>query len=727
MTTLRYTTRGGISVERRETPLAFEQALDPLLGAIDARAGVLLTSSYEYPGRYKRWSLGFVDPPIALEARGRSFSLRALNERGRRLLGPLGGALEGNAHLAALDRRGPDLVEGRVASPAGRFSEEERSRQPSAFSVVRALVGAFAAGDDPYLGLYGAFGFDLIYQLDPLDGLKPRPADQRDMVLYLPDALTVVDYYSRRARRFDYEFEGADGSTRGLPRATADVDPLGARARPEREHDFPRGGYADIVRDALAYFRRGDLFEVVPSQSFYVACEAPPSAVFEALRRINPSPYGFLLNLGGEYLVGASPEMFVRVEGRRVETCPISGTIARGRDAIEDAERIRTLLNSTKDEAELTMCTDVDRNDKARVCAPGSVRVIGRRQIELYSHLIHTVDHVEGVLREGCDALDAFLTHCWAVTVTGAPKRAAVAYVEANEASPRRWYGGAVGSVSFDGGLNTGLTLRTLRLRDGVAELRAGATLLYDSDPDAEEAETHLKAAALRQALAAAALAPPAPAPSGSTPPASAAPRPRVLMVDCEDSFVLTLADYFRQAGAELVTLRHAHAPAALDEHPWALVVLSPGPGRPAQFGVPALVRRALERRLPVFGVCLGLQGIVEALGGRLGTLAVPYHGKPSSVTVRPGSRLFRGLPERFDVGRYHSLHAEPSVMPEALLVSAATDDGVVMAVEHAELPVAGVQFHPESLMSAAGGVGHAIVGNVLRHFARGGAAGEPL
>ena len=131
-------------------------------------------------------------------------------------------------------------------------------------------------------------------------------------------------------------------------------------------------------------------------------CPDPPSVVFQRLRRANPAPYGALINLGeGEFLVSASPEMYVRVEGRRIETCPICGTIARGRDALEDAERIRELLNSTKDESELTMCTDVDRNDKSRVCVPGSVKVIGRRQIEIYSRLIHTVDHVEGELRAG--------------------------------------------------------------------------------------------------------------------------------------------------------------------------------------------------------------------------------------------------------------------------------------------------------------------------------------
>ena len=148
--------------------------------------------------------------------------------------------------------------------------------------------------------------------------------------------------------------------------------------------------------------------------------------------------------------------MYVRVDGDRVETCPISGTIARGRDAIGDAAQILALLTSAKDESELTMCTDVDRNDKSRICVPGSVRVIGRRQIEMYSRLIHTVDHVEGRLRPGFDALDAFLAHAWAVTVTGAPKAWAMQFIEDHERSPRAWYGGAVGLLGFDGNLNTG-------------------------------------------------------------------------------------------------------------------------------------------------------------------------------------------------------------------------------------------------------------------------------
>ena len=148
------------------------------------------------------------------------------------------------------------------------------------------------------------------------------------------------------------------------------------------------------------------------------------------------------------------------------------------------------------------MCTDVDRNDKARVCVPGTVRVIGRRQIEMYSRLIHTVDHIEGRLRPGFDAFDAFLTHMWAVTVTGAPKTWAMQFIEDHEQAPRRWYGGAVGKIGFDGSMNTGLTLRTAHITGGIAAVRAGATLLYDSIPEAEEAETHIKARALLETLA---------------------------------------------------------------------------------------------------------------------------------------------------------------------------------------------------------------------------------
>ena len=159
-----------------------------------------------------------------------------------------------------------------------------------------------------------------------------------------------------------------------MPREGAADPYIGTNEIP-RVCDHEPGEYAAGVRVARESFKRGDLFEVVPGQTFFEACPPAPSELFRRLRERNPSPYGFLINLGqAEYLVGASPEMYVRVEGDRVETCPIAGTIARGQDPISDAGQILQLLNSRKDESELTMCTDVDRNDKSRICKPGSVR-----------------------------------------------------------------------------------------------------------------------------------------------------------------------------------------------------------------------------------------------------------------------------------------------------------------------------------------------------------------
>jgi anthranilate synthase len=469
---------------------------------------------------------------------------------------------------------------------------------------------------------------------------------------------------------------------------------------------------------------------------FYGRC-ASPAAFYELLRQRNPAPYEFLFNLGeGEFLVGASPEMYVRVTGDRVETCPIAGTIARGEGPLEDAANIATLLGSAKEESELTMCTDVDRNDKSRICVPGTVRVIGRRQIEMYSRLIHTVDHIEGKLRPGFDALDALLTHMWAVTVTGAPKTWAMQFIEDHEETSRRWYGGAVGMIGFDGSMNTGLTLRTAHITGGIAAVRAGATLLYDSVPEAEEKETQIKARALLETLEEASQiaqgltqADPAAVADGTVLAAgtilagagagiAAGERPpKVLLVDHQDSFVHTLADYFRQRGAEVTTLRFGFQPELLDSYAPDLVVLSPGPGRPSDFDCAGLLDQVYARGLPVFGVCLGLQAMVEHAGGELSLLPEPAHGKPGLVQVSGGS-LLTGLPAEFTAGRYHSLYARPGEVRSGFRVTASLRSpqgaDVVMAIEDAHARRWAVQFHPESILTASGRSGHQIIGNVL-------------
>jgi anthranilate synthase len=706
----RYVTAGGLRVTRRERPLEASSTFDELATTLDRQRGVWLASSYEYPGRYKRYDIGFADPPLVFEARGRRFRLEALNARGELLLAACRPALETCREVRGLECAARAIA-GEVPETSERFSEEARTRTPSLFSVLRCLRAVFASAEDSRLGLYGAFGYDLVFQFEALKPLQPRAADHRDLVLYVPDSLLVVDHEQSSAREYTYDFELDDRTTDALPRTTPPAPFVPAPdVQPSRDHT--RGEYALGVERARRAFAAGDLFEVTPSQEFSQPCPATPSALFTALRRSNPAPYGFLVNLGGnEFLVGASPEMYVRVHGRRVESCPIAGTIARGDDALGDARQILALLASDKDEAELTMCTDVDRNDKARICEPGSVRVIGRRQIELYSKLIHTVDHVEGRLRDGYDALDAFVTHLWAVTLTGAPKLDAMQFIEAHEKSPRGYYGGAVGVLGFDDSINTGLVLRTLQIRGGVAHLRAGATLHFDSEPAAEERETELKAAALFAALKHAGD------PLVARQPAAAATggdRVAVLVIDHRDSFVHMLGDYFRQAGCAVTTLRYGFAYSELDRLQPKLVVLSPGPARPDDFGMRETLGELARRNLPVFGVCLGLQGMVEFCGGELAQLATPVHGKASTIACEPNP-MFEGLPRELRVGRYHSLYAEPKSFPKELEVLARTDDGCVMAVAHRTRPWSAVQFHPESILSAEANHGLALIRNVVR------------
>ena len=716
MTDHAFVTEGGISVSVTRHPADYATASADLAARLDSHRGVLLSSSYEYPGRYTRWEFGFADPPLMIESRGRTMRIAALNTRGRVLIAFIAPVLEPLEAVARMtvEADGIDLD---IREPDRVYNEEERSRAPSVFSVLRAIVALFHSAEDGYLGLYGAFGYDLAFQFEPIEFTLQRPDDQRDLVLFLADEILVSDHYATEAYWLRYEFGKEGAGTMGLPRDGAETPfQMGPSDLPRGDHE--PGEYADLVRKAKESFKRGDLFEVVPGQVFYEACSDSPAAIYGRLRTINPAPFGFLMNLGEqEYLVGASPEMFVRVTGRRVETCPISGTIKRGRDAIEDSEQVLKLLTSKKDESELTMCSDVDRNDKSRVCEPGSVRVIGRRQIEMYSRLIHTVDHIEGRLREGMDAFDAFLSHTWAVTVTGAPKLWAMRFIEQHEKSTRYWYGGAVGAIQFNGDMNTGLTLRTIRIKDGVAQVRAGATLLFDSDPEDEEAETELKASAMRAAIRGNAA-------TNTGRDAARLPRGkgrRVLLVDHEDSFVHTLANYFRQTGADVLTTRTPLSESVLDGFKPDLVVLSPGPGRPADFDCRATIGTVLDRKLPVFGVCLGLQAIGDYFGASLSQLELPMHGKPSRIAIREPGTVFAGLGDDIAIGRYHSLHVDPATLPDDIAVTAETADGVVMGIEHRSLPVAAVQFHPESIMSLGEEAGIRMIENVVENLKKAG------
>ena len=274
-----------------------------------------------------------------------------------------------------------------------------------------------------------------------------------------------------------------------------------------------------------------------------------------------------------------------------------------------------------------------------------------------------------------------------------------------------------MGILGFDGHLNTGLTIRTVRIRDGIAEVRAGATLLWDSIPEEEEKETELKASAFLEAVIGPQGGSSSSSTSGSILSAEEIESQRfastcgvgkkIVLLDHEDSFVHTLANYLRQTGAEVKTIRHNLLQTLLKEEGKPdLVVMSPGPGRPEDFECSKTLAILEKEKIPTFGVCLGLQSMIEYFGGELGVLSYPMHGKPSEVKVIrvQGDHSFDGIPDAFTVARYHSLYA--TRMPDVLSVTATAlakgDEGeeICMAIRHKTLPFAAVQFHPESILT---------------------------
>ncbi len=719
MPQLCYTTPHGITVTRTSSKVPYRRGLKHILKQLDTRRGVYLSSGYEYPERYSRWDVASVSPPIEIVGHERKLTIRALNERGQILLKLLWPLL---ATRPAWDAEFSDplAIEFALWPLAERFSEEERSKQPSPFSLLRTLIEEFRASGDSRLALLGAFGYDLLLQFDPITLRLPRN-EVKTLHLFLCDEIFFMDRKKEVIERFQYEFSGEQGTTKGLERRGQEISkPAGATAgSDEIVSDHVAEEYMAKVETVREGMRQGNYYEVVLRQTFSAPFTASPSELFQRIQKSSPSPYEFILQMGDEQLVGASPEMFVRVEGEKVETCPIAGTARRSGDPLRDAESIRELLNSAKEESELTMCSDVDRNDKSRVCVPGSVKVIGRRLIESYAGLFHTVDHVKGILLDGFDSLDAFLTHMWAVTIIGAPKKAAAQAIEDLEKDARGWYGGAVGMIGLNGDINTGITIRTVHLKEGVAKYAAGATLLYDSDPRSENEECRLKATTFFRALRAASKFR-----EESREPKRVGEGIRLLLVDNDDCFIHTLANYARQTGALVSTYRSAVALDVIDSEQPDIVLISPGPARPSDFGVPKLVQELARRGIPIFGVCLGLQGIVEAFGGELDVLEYPMHGK-GSLVHHQGRGIMRDLPSPFRVGRYHSLYANREALPTCLEITAESDDGIIMGIRHRDLPIEAVQFHPESILTLERDCGLLLMENMIDSLAHARAVAE--
>jgi anthranilate synthase component I len=270
---------------------------------------------------------------------------------------------------------------------------------------------------------------------------------------------------------------------------------------PKVESNFKKPAYLAAIKQAKQYIRAGDIFQVVISQRFSAKTQAEPFQIYRELRALNPSPYLFFLQLNDVAVVGSSPEMLVKVQGREVQYRPIAGTRWRGKDEAEDARLEKEMLADEKERAEHIMLVDLGRNDLGRVCEFGTVKVPQYMALERYSHVMHLVSTVDGKLAEGRDHLDALVACFPAGTVSGAPKIRAMQIISELEPTRRDLYAGAVGYIDFAGNLDFCIAIRTITIRDGKARVQAGAGIVADSNPAAEYEETRDKARALLTAL----------------------------------------------------------------------------------------------------------------------------------------------------------------------------------------------------------------------------------
>ena len=460
-----------------------------------------------------------LDTPVSLmlklgDARADTFMLESVT----------GGEVRGRYSIVGMK---PDLIwrcRGTVSeiNREARFDVQAFSAQDGApLDTLRALIAecriAMPEGLPPVsAGLFGYLGYDMIRLVEHLPHVNPDPLGVPDAMLMRPSVVAVLDgvkgdvtlvapawvtsgltaraAYAQAAERVMDALRDLDRAP-SAARDLGEVTPVGPP-----QSNFTHAGYKAAVEKAKEYIRAGDIFQVVPSQRWAQRFELPPFALYRSLRRTNPSPFMFFFNFGGFQVVGASPEILVRLRDGEVTVRPIAGTRKRGATADEDRALEADLLADPKERAEHLMLLDLGRNDVGRVAKVGTVRPTETFIIERYSHVMHIVSNVVGEIADGEDALSALLAGLPAGTVSGAPKVRAMEIIDELEPEKRGVYGGGVGYFAANGEMDFCIALRTAVLKDETLYIQAGGGVVYDSDPEAEYQETVNKSNALRRA-----------------------------------------------------------------------------------------------------------------------------------------------------------------------------------------------------------------------------------
>ena len=402
----------------------------------------------------------------------------------------------------------------------GKKSKHSFERDP--LEVIKSVLSAYRPVPDAslprfYGGAVGFMGYDIVRYFEDLPEQGKSGLGTPDLFFMITDTLVIFDNVTHMIKVVSNAHVKGKSAEAAYREATKKINALvkklktgvkgqGARSKGKpKEHaltsNFTKLQYEQAVLKAKEYIKAGDIFQVVPSQRFETGINVEPYEIYRALRLINPSPYMYFLRCGDTTVVGASPEVMVRLEGDRIDLRPIAGTRRRGASEEEDQALASELIADPKERAEHIMLVDLGRNDVGRVSEPGSVQVSELMVIERYSHVMHIVSNVLGKLAKDRDAFDVIRACFPAGTVSGAPKIRAMEIIDELEPTRRGPYAGAVGYFGFSGNMDTCITIRTLVVKKGVAYIQAGGGVVADSDPAAEYQETVNKAKAMLRAV----------------------------------------------------------------------------------------------------------------------------------------------------------------------------------------------------------------------------------
>jgi len=396
-------------------------------------------------------------------------------------------------------------------------------RQGSHLALIRQLLQqhrpAVLPGLPPFTaGAVGYFAYDAVRQLEKIGERARNDLDLPDCELMFFDRVLVFDHLRHQIHIIATADVSRESPKKAYERAVADIHSLerklagglssghwqrkrAPKLQMEVHATTTHDRFVESVERCQEYIRAGDIFQVVLSRRLDFVPEVPPFDIYRALRTVNPSPYMYFLRMGDRHVLGSSPEMLVRVTGRKLEYRPIAGTHPRGRDEVEDQQLEKAMLADEKERAEHVMLVDLGRNDLGRVSEYGSVKVRDLMFVERYSHVMHIVSALEGRLKEGMDALDALAACFPAGTLSGAPKVRAMQIIEELEPVRRGVYGGAVLYADFAGNLDSCIAIRTMLMKGKKAYLQAGAGIVADSDPECEFQECMNKARAVLSAV----------------------------------------------------------------------------------------------------------------------------------------------------------------------------------------------------------------------------------